>query len=143
MALERRNPLPAGTYSVDLPNKLFPIFDNWRQGNKGTVKVIKTNDDREFSWVLFSVSAPTQWADARQIGFPEIAKPTDEKSQAFEPTKDVLDQIADVLPSAASGVATLYLVGFVGVGLAAYLFRKELFNYGATRVRKLRHSRGR
>lgn len=132
MALERRNPLPSGIYSVDLPNSLVPEFRRWQQG-RSAVRVLKTNDDGEFSWILFSVSAPTQW-DAKTLGFPEISKATDEKPQAFEPTKDIIDQIADQLPSPAAVAASVYMVGFVGLGLVAYLYRKELFGHVKRRI---------
>ena len=132
MALERRNPLPVGFYSVDLPDSLVPEFRRWQQG-RSAVKVLKTNDDGDFSWILFSVSAPTQW-DARTLGFPEIAKATDEKPQAFEPTKDILDQIGDALPSPAAVAGSLYMIGFIGLGLAAYVYRKELFGHVRKRI---------
>jgi hypothetical protein len=133
MALERRNPLPAGFYSVDLPNNLVPEFTRWRSG-RSSVKVLKTNDDGEFSWILFSVSSPTQWGDARVLGFPDISKPTDEKPQAFEPSKDILDQIAETLPSPAQAAEAIYMVGFIGIGLVAYLYRKELFGHVRRRI---------
>ena len=133
MSLERRNPLPPGFYSVDLPNSLVPEFRRWQEG-RSSVKVLKTNDDGDFSWILFSVSAPTMWADAKVLGFPEIAKPTDEKPQAFEPTKDIIDQIAETLPSPAAVASAAYMVGFVGVGLVLYLYRKELFGHVRRRI---------
>ncbi len=130
-ALERRNPLPAGIYSVDLRNDQVDEFRRWQQG-RSSVKVLKTNDDGQFSWMLFSVSSPTLWAQG--IGFPEIAKLSDEKPQAFEPTKDVLDQIADALPSPAAALSSIYLIGFVGAGLLAYVYRKELFGHVKRRI---------
>lgn len=139
MSLERQNPIPIGFYSVDLPNELVPLFRDWQQG-RSSVRVLKTNDDGQFSWILFQVTSPTiRWADNR-LGFPDSAKPTDEKPQAFEPSPDIVDQIIKALPSPAATVSTLYLVGFVGVGLTAYLFRKELFGYG---IRKYRSARSR
>jgi hypothetical protein len=139
-ALERQNPLPIGFYSVDLPNDKVPEFRRWQQG-RSAVKVVKTNDNGEFSWLLFSVSAPTVWASG--LGFPSIAKATDERPQAFEPTKDPLDQIADALPSPAAFAIPAYMTTVVGVGLALYLFRKDIFESGRKQISKLRNSRRR
>lgn len=139
-ALERQNPLPAGAYSVDLRNDQVPEFRRWQQG-RSSVKVLKTNDNGQFSWILFSVSAPTVWASG--LGFPSIAKASDERPQAFEPTKDPLDQIADALPSAAAFTIPSYIVTVAGVGLALYLFRKDIFESGKTYVRNIRDSRRR
>lgn len=137
-ALERSNPLPVGIYSLDVPNAKFPEFRRWQQG-RSAVKVLKTNDDGEFTWLLFSVSAPTLWASG--LGFPNKAKLSDEKPQAFEPTKDPLDQIADALPSPAAFAIPSYLLTTVGVGLALYLFRKDIFESGRSKLRQFRDSR--
>ncbi len=139
-ALERSNPLPVGIYSVDLRNDQVPEFRRWQQG-RSAVKVLKTNDNGSFSWLLFSVSAPTLWASG--LGFPSIAKATDERPQAFEPVKDPLDQIADALPSPAAFAIPSYLVTVAGVGLALYLFRKDIFESGKRSIRQFRASRRR
>lgn len=136
-ALERRNPLPIGVYSVDLPNNLVPEFRRWQQG-RSAVRVLKTHDDGQHSWLLFSVSAPTIWATG--MGFPSIAKETDEKPQAFEPSKDPLDVIAGVLPSREATISTFYMGGFIAVGLALYLYRKEIFDYGVSKATRIRAS---
>lgn len=113
MALERRDPLPAGIYSVDLRNDQVPTFRTWQEG-RSSVKVLKTNDNGQFSWILFSVSAPTVWA--RGIGFPSIGKAGDERPQAFEPTKDVADRIADGMPSPETLTSLLWIIG-IGFGI--------------------------
>lgn len=139
-ALERQNPLPIGFYSVDLPNDKVSEFRRWQQG-RSAVKVLKTNDNGSFSWLLFSVSTPTVWASG--LGFPSKAKATDERPQTFEPTKDPLDQIADALPSPAAFAIPSYIVTVAGVGLALYLFRKDIFESGKRSIRKFRDSRRR
>lgn len=116
MAVERRNPLPAGVYSIDLPNKLVPGFTSWRRSHGPAVRVVKTNDNGAFSWLLFTVSSPVPWADSKVYGFPSIAKAADERPQAFEPTKDVSDRIADGLPSPETLTSLLWIVG-IGFGL--------------------------
>ncbi len=138
-ALERNNPIPAGIYSVDLPNDKVQVFRDWQQG-RSAVKVLKTNDNGSFSWILFSVSVPTIWAQG--IGFPDHAQATDERPQAFIPEKDTLDKIADAvsIPGVASGI---YVLGFVGAGLLLYLNRKEIFQSGIKQVRRIRDSRSR
>ena len=139
-ALERQNPLPVGIYSVDLRNDQVPEFRRWQQG-RSAVKVLKTNDNGSFSWVLFSVSSPTLWATG--LGFPSIAKATDERPQAFEPTKDPTDQIADALPSPAAFAIPSFLLTTVGIGLAIYLFRNELFENAKRRISDYRSARSR
>jgi hypothetical protein len=139
-ALERQNPLPASIYSVDLPNDKVPEFRRWQQG-RSSVKVLKTNDDGEHSWILFSVSQPTVWASG--LGFPEISKATDERPQAFEPEKDPLDKLGDKLPKPEDFAITAYMGGFIAVGLGLYLFRKEIFSNVKQRLRSSRGSRSR
>ncbi len=139
--LERSNPIPAGIYSVDLPNAKVPIFRDWQQG-RSSVKVLKTNDNGEFSWILFSVSVPTIWATG--IGFPDHAKATDERPQAFTPTTDPLDKLANSINEfSAPIVSGMTVIGVVGAGLLLYLNRKELFENVSTRVRNYRASRSR
>ena len=137
-ALERQNPLPAGIYSVDLRNDQVPEFRRWQQG-RSAVRVLKTNDNGSFSWILFSVSSPTVW-DAKTLGFPSIAKSTDERPTAFEPVKDPLDQIADALPTPATFAIPSFILTIGGIGLAIYLFRNELFENVKRRIRNVRTS---
>lgn len=138
MTLERRNPLPPGFYSVDLRNDQVPLFTAWRREHG--VQVLKTNDDGQFSWLLFEVKTPTPWADATKLGFPSIAKQTDEKPQAFEPTPDLVDQVIKALPGEVATASAITLLTVVSIGLGVYIFRKELFDYG---IRKYRSARNR
>lgn len=139
MTLERRNPLPVGFYSVDLRNDQIPEFRRWQEG-RSAVKVLKTNQDEQFAWILFQVSAPTMWADPKILGFPSIAKVTDEKPEAFEPTPDLVDQIIKTLPGQVATASAITIMTVVGIGLGVYIFRKELFDYG---IRKYRSARNR
>jgi len=138
-ALERSNPLPVGIYSVDLRNDQVPEFRRWQAG-RSSVRVLKTNDNGSFSWLLFSVSSPTLWATG--LGFPSIAKATDERPQAFEPSKDPLDQIADAVKPPETG-SLLFFGGLIAVGLTLYAYRKELFQDATRKLRDYRSARRR
>lgn len=122
MALERRNPLPAGIYWIDVANVKAKDLHRWRTANKATVRVIKTREDQDlgFTWLLFEVSTPTPWADARVFGFPNIAEKGKDTEfvAAFSPSKNVLDQIADAAPRPETFSKLLWVGAF---GLAAYL----------------------
>lgn len=124
MALERRNPLPAGVYWIDVANVKAAGLHAWRQANKATVRVAKTRVDSDlgFTWLLFEVSAPTPWSDARVYGYPNIAEQgiKTEFQPAFTPSKNVLDQLADATPSAGVMGKLFWLAAF-GVGAFALI----------------------
>lgn len=90
MAVERRDPLPAGRYSIFINADEGARFAEWRKANAATVKVVSTIDRRALEttlpgfatrWdgtiieslvgtsILFDVSAPTPWVG---LGFPTI-----------------------------------------------------------------------
>jgi len=112
--------------------------------------VLKTNDNGSFSWLLFSVSSPTLWATG--LWFPSIAKATDERPQAFEPEKDPLDKISDSVKEGLDrvlgivrdpvGAATpsLPFLLLISAGIATYVYRKEIFEYGKRGISNARSS---
>lgn len=124
MALERRNPLPPGVYHIDVMAKNLPAFIAWRTSHKDRVKVRKTHEDSGIAWLLFEVTGGVDW-DSKAFGFPSIAEQglSTERPAAFEPTKDILDQVADKLPAPSTTVAVIL---WGGAALAAFLIYREL-----------------
>ena len=141
MTVERRNPLPAGRYWVDIFEPQRVAFETWRAVNKDSVKVEVTethgsNPPREF--FIFNVvervavpggtttiEIPVQW-DSVTFGFPSVAG-RDIKSSADTVTrpdlpKDATDQISDALDSIGS-FGKAVAIGGLAVG-AAFLIGK-------------------
>lgn len=87
MPLERRNPLPPGSYWIDVPAGKADAFDGWVKAQGGAVRVRMTslyaNGD---VWVRFDTSAPVPWAGP---GYPNIASPGDTSPQATRSVPDV------------------------------------------------------
>lgn len=74
MAVERRNPLPPGTYWIDVFGENRLAFSAWRAANAEHVKIASTesfDSDPPRDWVKFEVSAPVEW-EALRFGFPTI-----------------------------------------------------------------------
>ena len=132
MALERRNPVPAGRYWVDVFDQVSThpatkgqntqtAFRDWLRRNSATVKSestqsFDTTPARDF--YIFRVSAPTKWEGP---GFPEIATPAVQSSadtvQRPDPEKDPLDQLGDALGGAGSAASALLFAVAAGVGV--------------------------
>lgn len=140
MTLERRNPLPAGRYWIDVADPRRTDFTTWLAVNKDSVHVTNTEasegppaSDFYIFTVAESVSVPggtgtinvpVQW-DAVSFGFPTVAGPevqskADTRSAPDLP-KDATDQLSDALDSVGSfgkavaigglAVAAAYLIG--------------------------------
>lgn len=79
MAIERRNPLPAGDYWLDLfkfeQDDQWARFDRWLSENRGKAGIItvEDNDDAEppHRWVKFRVKGP-ELPPQPGLGFPTI-----------------------------------------------------------------------
>lgn len=71
MAVERRNPLPAGRYWVNIPPGDVLPFNVWKTAHRETVKVdtVSTGDDG-WEFHIFRVLTPVIWGP---WGFPNIA----------------------------------------------------------------------
>jgi hypothetical protein len=116
MALERRNPLPVGTYWQDFFGENRAAFRDWYSVNKLTVKVRATESFEEpepgRDWIKFETLAPTAW-DAKRFGFPTIIKPgeavnaSSDTVQRPDPEKDPIDKLGDELSSAGSATSRL------------------------------------
>jgi hypothetical protein len=73
VAVERRNPLPAGRYWLDVFGEQRAKFTAWRLLNGKAVRVLATEShdtDPPRDWVRFDTTAPVPWEAA--FGFPTI-----------------------------------------------------------------------
>lgn len=83
--IERKNPIPAGVYWVDIDDVLDPEnlakFNRWAMDEAPKVKMLKkeTTMTQAFpasrqTWVLFRLTAPTKrWPESLKIGLPTRA----------------------------------------------------------------------
>lgn len=107
MALERRSPLPAGMYWLDVLGDNRIAFAAWRTAHGADVKVRGTESFPEREWLKFEVLRPVAW-DAKQFGFPNIIRAGEaidssaDTVQRPDPEKDPLDKLGDELSSAGS-----------------------------------------
>ena len=116
MAVERRNPLPPGRYWVYVLEDELEAWDEWAREHSATVRVVASEQKKKLpafrpaifatrpdlsiimdeagAWILFDVTAPTEWVG---FGFPTIV--TDmtitQSSQVEQaPAPDPDDQLA-------------------------------------------------
>lgn len=78
MSQERRSPIPAGRYWLDLSAAGAERFAQWRDMFSGYVKVetVQRNDESGREFVIFEVLLPTdRWPDSFGLGFPSVAPP--------------------------------------------------------------------
>lgn len=127
-AIERRNPLPAGSYWVDVFAQDLPAFQSWLSANSGSVRVTSTehfDSDPPRDWFAFTVTSPVQWNGP---GLPTISQgetTSAETSQRPPPPPDVTTQITESLQGASNiakwiGVAAAVTVVVVGGALIVY-----------------------
>lgn len=125
MPLERRNPLPPGVYHIDVMGAKLPAFAAWRSSHRESVKVRKTEEDAssKIAWILFEVTRGVDW-DSKTFGFPNVAEQglSTVRVPSIEPTKDVLDQLADSLPKPAD----LRWLAWGAAGIVAFLIYREI-----------------
>lgn len=71
MALERRNPLPAAPYWIDLDAQQLRAFTRWRKAHPIVTKVERTSTDSGtgLTWVRFRCTEPVEWP-AAELGWP-------------------------------------------------------------------------
>lgn len=124
MAVEKRNPLPAGTYLIVVQTIHLDAFRQWLDRNRATVEVLETKPVVESdsgmpgvevstpvgAWFGFRVSKPTQWEGP---GWPDIATEALWKEyggildrSAWQWTAEQTAQdIADAAPKIGLGIA--------------------------------------
>lgn len=117
MAVERRNPLPAGRYWVDVFETQAPAFRDWLFKYAPSVRVVTTEHFSDTSptrdWYLFTVTSPTPWSGP---GLPTIADPSvttsEDTSQrpAPEPLPSLTDAVQHVAMEALEVVAVISAV---------------------------------
>jgi len=114
-AVERKNPLPAGRYWVDVFAKDSDAFGAWLNSNKATVQVRTTehfDSDPVRDWYLFEVSVPTPWQGP---GFPTIAGPhvtsSSDTAQRPDPVPSVATQVEKELADLKSATRTATWIG--------------------------------
>lgn len=98
-AIERRNPLPAGRYWVDVFDPDIAAWTAWRTRNGQNVKVEETEHfegDPSRDFIIFKVLAPVPWEGP---GLPTIAEPSVQTSsdtgQRPAPEPDPTTKIGD------------------------------------------------
>lgn len=137
MAVERRDPLPAGRYWIYVLEEELADWDEWASEHSSTIHVVASERKKKLSpfipaifvtrpdlsiimeaagaWILFDVLSPTAWVG---FGFPTIVtdptiRQSSEVEQAPEPEPD--DQLARDVWSRVEGLVLLaggvYLLG--------------------------------
>jgi len=120
MAVETRNPLPAGRYWIDVSKEPVP-FGTW-QGFLAAfpehVHVDATEEDESFAFSIFTTTKPLVWPEG--IGYPSIAGPgiksRSDTVQRPNPELDVTDQIPTV-KELVSGIGDTVKMVAVVVGI--------------------------
>lgn len=118
MTLERRNPLPAGRYWIDVVSAKQDEFTGYLAAMGDRVHVEAT-EAGEPLWFLFQVKTPIPWFPIN-FGFPTIA-PASIKSKADTVSrpdlpKDGADQIDDAVKGLAGSGSRLLEVGALIAG---------------------------
>lgn len=120
MTVERRNPLPAGRYWIDISKEPVPLgtWQGFLSAFHGFVHVDTTEEDDAFAFSIFTTSKALVWPDG--IGYPTIAGPNiksrDDTVQAPDPEPDLTDQIPTV-KQLVSGVGDTVKIVAVVVGI--------------------------
>lgn len=136
MALERRDPVPPGSYSIFVNESERPTWESWLREHRDTVRqlatiekrgvggseltaIFHTDTDGNIIWKsigssnYFQVSAPTPWVG---LGYPTIenrpisawAKEENENPE-YEPGKTPLDEVKNIVMLGAG----IYLGGIL------------------------------
>ncbi len=117
MTIERRDPIPAGRYWVDLVGKEAGIsFDIWRRMYP-SISVEETEGDTTVdpfqAFVIFTLSKPTErWSKTPGLGYPNTAGPEiHSKADAYR--VPVVENPLDALVSMLQQPGTLIVLGIV------------------------------
>jgi hypothetical protein len=120
MALERRDPLPAGRYSIFLLPGDSASWSAWTSRYRSTVRVVATVDKREGfitdtymgSSIVFTVTAPTPWVG---LGLPTIeTRPIAEwQAEEMEVPKDETTGPIEQVRNLVIFAGVIYLAGAV------------------------------
>ena len=131
--LERRNPLPAGRYWIDLFAQDSDAWLDWRKRNASSVGIEATehiNSEPPRDFIIFHVTAPVSWEGP---GYPNVAdksvQSSNDTAQRPPPQKDPIDKIPDLpdFTKSSSGMGLLSGLAIVGGGLfAVYLISRAI-----------------
>lgn len=128
MAIERRNPLPVGSYWQDIVYDRLAGFDQWLRRYPETVRVDAT-EEREgaegspsLTWYAFSVLSPTPWEGP---GYPTIIPAGTRVTSASDVVQRpvAVDPVAELQSAAVSGLklgvgALVVVIGLQLIGKA-------------------------
>jgi hypothetical protein len=120
MAVETRNPLPAGRYWIDVSKEPVP-FGTWQgflSAFPESIHVDNTEEDDEFAFSIFTTTKSLVWPEG--IGYPTIAgssiKSRADTVQRPDPEPDLTDQLPTV-KQLVSGVGDTVKLVAVVVGI--------------------------
>lgn len=125
MAIERKNPLPPGTYWVDVFAKDEQSFNEWLGKHPESVTVLRSEQHAEadppWNWMLFKASAPVPWEGP---GFPTIAEgeqASTDTVQREDPPLPIDEQLHKAIDDTEDAVkAGLTIGGLLLGGLILY-----------------------
>jgi len=125
--IERRNPLPPGTYWVDVFAKDEMAFNTWLGKHSDSVSVIRAEQhpdaDPPWNWMLFKVSKPVPWEGP---GLPTVgegeanSEETVDKPKTRTPTEEAEHLIHEAGDAVKTGLT------LAGLGIAGLLLYKVL-----------------
>ena len=129
-ALERRNPLPAGKYWIDIFEPKRAVWQNWVNKAGASIHILSTESFEAIGgypardWLLFETSQPLMWDIAVDIGWPTIAGPQVHTSDdtVDKPKPEPLFKTPSLETKIVLGGAAL-LVAAVVVGYEARPFK--------------------
>jgi hypothetical protein len=138
MSLERRNPLPVGSYWIDVFGDKITLFDGWRAAfspigvkTRVTESFPATDTQPARTWYKFEVTSIEAPWDAKTFGFPTIADSSIQSSadtvQRPDFELDPLDKLSN-WASGLTGIATETLkvaIPVLGVGAVLLYLASE------------------
>lgn len=130
MAAERRNPIPAGWYWVDVPDAQSHWFNAWLHNNRNTVDVHRTvaRPAQSREWILFEVTVPTPQWSGPGVGFPQQAPrgASTRYEDTFdrpEPEPEGLEKVNELTPSITRGFGSTLgsAAAYAAIGAIAWV----------------------
>lgn len=125
MAVEKRNPLPVGRYTVDVSDMHSSEFTSWLTEHKDTVFVEQSEERDGLTWYLFKVFEPVPWQGP---GYPDSIGDQilqDDKSPPLEPLPDpgkVIDEAEEKFKKAAEEAADAVKTGLTVAAAAGGVY---------------------
>lgn len=129
MALERKNPIPAGRYWIDpVGPRAKERFDSWVLAHPASIEVESSEEETTpvepyWQWfIIFRVTAATpRWEPIQGLGaFPNVAPASVKQKTDVEPrpkVPDAMQTLKDAIETALSSTGTVLLLGIVAYTL--------------------------